>query len=66
MNGNRFDNLARNVGNLSSRRNMIKAAAGSTLAVLGSGVDHIYPPEHRRLAQEIVASLTKGRDHGGA
>ena len=29
---------------------------GRTLAVLGSGVDHIYPPEHRRLAQEIVAN----------
>jgi DNA processing protein len=28
---------------------------GRTLAVLGSGVDHIYPPEHRRLAQEIAA-----------
>jgi DNA processing protein len=27
---------------------------GRTLAVLGSGVDRIYPPEHRRLAQEIV------------
>jgi DNA processing protein len=29
--------------------------SGRTLAVLGSGVDHIYPPEHRRLAQEIAA-----------
>ncbi len=29
---------------------------GRTLAVLGSGVDHIYPPEHRRLAQEIVTN----------
>lgn len=26
---------------------------GRTLAVLGSGVDRIYPPEHRRLAEEI-------------
>ncbi len=32
-------------------------AGGRTLAVLGSGVDVIYPWEHRRLAQEIV-------DHG--
>jgi DNA processing protein len=28
---------------------------GRTLAVLGSGVDVIYPPENRRLAAEIVA-----------
>lgn len=26
---------------------------GRTFAVLGSGVDKIYPPEHRKLAQEI-------------
>jgi DNA processing protein len=33
-------------------------AGGRTLAVLGSGVDRIYPPEHRRLAEQIIA-------HGG-
>lgn len=27
---------------------------GRTIAVLGSGVDVIYPPEHRRLADEVV------------
>lgn len=29
-------------------------AGGRTIAVLGSGVDYIYPPEHRRLAREIM------------
>ncbi|MGH7309334.1 MAG: DNA-processing protein DprA [Candidatus Rokuibacteriota bacterium] len=31
------------------------AAAGRTLAVLGSGVDVVYPPESRALMEEIVA-----------
>ena len=31
-------------------------AGGRTLAVLGCGVDVIYPPEHRRLAERIVGS----------
>ena len=29
-------------------------AGGRTLAVLGSGVDVIYPPEHRKLAEQIA------------
>jgi DNA processing protein len=29
-------------------------AGGRTLAVLGSGVDRIYPPEHRALAEEMI------------
>lgn len=32
------------------------ASGGRTLAVLGSGVDRIYPSEHRGLAERIVAS----------
>ncbi|RLS33678.1 MAG: DNA-protecting protein DprA [Planctomycetota bacterium] len=31
------------------------AAGGRTLAVLGSGVLNIYPPEHDRLAEEVIA-----------
>jgi DNA processing protein len=30
-------------------------AGGRTLAVLGSGVNRVYPPEHRRLADQIIA-----------
>ncbi len=29
---------------------------GRTLAVLGCGVDRIYPPEHRRLAEQVIAN----------
>jgi DNA processing protein len=32
------------------------ASGGRTLAVLGSGVDQIYPPENRKLAEDIMAN----------
>src|SRR5829696_1920768 len=31
-------------------------AGGRTIGVLGSGVDRIYPPEHRRLAEKMMES----------
>jgi DNA processing protein len=43
--------LARGVDGLAHRHAL--EAGGRTIAVLGSGVDVIYPPEHRKLADAI-------------
>jgi DNA processing protein len=44
--------LARGVDALAHQHAL--EAGGRTIAVLGSGVDVIYPPEHRRLADMVV------------
>jgi DNA processing protein len=46
--------LARGVDGLAHRAAL--EAGGRTLAVFASGVDVIYPPEHRRLAEDIAHS----------
>lgn len=43
--------LARGIDGIAHRGAM--DSGGRTLAVLGSGIDRIYPPEHRKLAQQI-------------
>lgn len=43
--------LARGVDGMAHRHAL--EAGGRTIAVLGSGVDVIYPPEHRKLAEAI-------------
>ena len=44
--------LARGVDALAHQHAL--KAGGRTIAVLGSGVDVIYPPEHRKLAEAII------------
>ncbi|UCD40626.1 MAG: DNA-protecting protein DprA, partial [Chloroflexota bacterium] len=44
--------MARGVDSISHQAAL--NAGGRTVAVLGSGVDIIYPPENRRLAQQII------------
>jgi DNA processing protein len=46
--------LARGVDSAAHRGAL--AGGGTTIAVLGSGVDVIYPPEHRALAREVTAA----------
>ena len=46
--------LARGIDAAAHRGAM--AAGGRTIAVLGSGLLEMYPPEHEKLAEEVVAS----------
>jgi DNA processing protein len=39
-------------------------AGGRTLAVMGCGLDTIYPPEHRRLADQIIENGALLSDYG--
>jgi len=44
--------LARGIDGIAHRAAL--EVGGRTLAVLGSGVDQVYPPEHRDLAREVI------------
>ncbi len=45
--------MARGIDSIGHRA--VLAAGGKTVAVLGSGIDCIYPPEHLELSREIAA-----------
>lgn len=44
--------LARGIDGIAHQSSL--EADGRTIAVLGSGIDQIYPPEHKKLAERIV------------
>ncbi|HNP89266.1 MAG: hypothetical protein BWY24_00826 [Microgenomates group bacterium ADurb.Bin219] len=46
--------LARGIDAIAHRQTLVNQ--GLTIAVLGCGLDRMYPPEHNQLAQEIIKS----------
>jgi DNA processing protein len=46
--------LARGVDSIAHQSGL--KAGGRTIAVMGSGVDRIYPPEHTQLAEKIISN----------
>ena len=54
--------LARGVDGIAHRAALEQG--GRTIAVLGSGVDVVYPPEHSRLAAEVVESGALVSEYG--
>ncbi len=54
--------LARGIDAIAHRATL--AAGGHTAAVLAGGIDHVYPPEHRALMEEIASTGVLVSEHG--
>ncbi len=54
--------LARGIDSIAHRAAL--GEGGLTAAVLGGGIDHVYPPEHRELMEEIASKGVVLSEHG--